>query len=65
MFCIGAEFGDGGIFNLPGENPVAICIEYEDELGNDCSPLNSVYLQVGTNKTCIVKNYIISSLVID
>ncbi|MDR4512421.1 MAG: hypothetical protein MRJ93_12040 [Nitrososphaeraceae archaeon] len=36
-----------------------ICIEYEDEQGNDCS---TTTIAAGEDKTCIVKNYIRSAI---
>jgi hypothetical protein len=51
-------FDDGGTLLRTTANPelsYTICIEYEDEQGNDCSTLA---LAAGEDKTCTVKNYI-------
>jgi hypothetical protein len=51
-------FDDGGTLlntNADPELRYTICIEYEDEQGNDCSTLT---LAGGEDKTCTVKNYI-------
>jgi len=50
-----AGFDDGGNSLTSGTNYQAICFEYEDEQGNDCS---TVTLATGEDKTCTVKNYI-------
>jgi Collagen triple helix repeat (20 copies) len=57
--CIGLGFDGGGAVITRGPNQVGynICFEYEDEQGNDCS---NVTLAAGEEKTCTVKNYIIS-----
>jgi hypothetical protein len=57
--CIGLGFDGGGALLTRGPNQVGynICFEYEDEQGNDCS---NVTLAAGEEKTCTVKNYIIS-----
>jgi hypothetical protein len=57
--CIGLGFDGGGVVITRGPNQVGynICFEYEDEQGNDCS---NVTLAAGEEKTCTVKNYIIS-----
>src|SRR5215208_1347459 len=63
--CIGLGFDGGGrFFTNPNPNPnnsaatfYDICFEYEDEQGNDCS---NVTLARGEEKTCTVKNYIVS-----
>ena len=56
--------GGGEFFTNPNTNPnnptataYTICFEYEDEQGNDCS---TVTLAAGEEKTCTVKNYILS-----
>jgi hypothetical protein len=36
----------------------AICLEYKDEQGNNCS---TVILAEGEERTCIVKNYILNA----
>jgi len=41
--------------NADPDRRYIICIEYEDEQGNDCSTLT---LAAGEDKTCTVKNYI-------
>ena len=51
-------FDDGGSLQSTDADPdllYTICIEYEDEQGNDCSTLT---LAAGEDKTCTVKNYI-------
>jgi hypothetical protein len=51
-------FDDGGSLQSTNADPnlfYTICIEYEDEQGNDCSTLT---LAAGEDKTCTVKNYI-------
>jgi len=51
-------FDDGGTLLNTNADPdlsYTICIEYEDEQGNDCSRLT---LAGGEDKTCTVKNYI-------
>ena len=51
-------FDDGGTLLNTNADPdllYTICIEYEDEQGNDCSTLT---LAGGEDKTCTVKNYI-------
>jgi hypothetical protein len=51
-------FDDGGTLLNTNADPdllYTICIEYEDEQGNDCSTLT---LAGGEDKTCMVKNYI-------
>jgi hypothetical protein len=51
-------FDDGGTLQNTNADPdlsYTICIEYEDEQGNDCSTLT---LAGGEDKTCTVKNYI-------
>jgi hypothetical protein len=55
--CIDAGFPDGGALYNDRARILyqSICIEYEDEQGNDCS---TVTLAAGEEKTCIVKNYI-------
>ena len=57
--CIGLGFDGGGALITSGPDGVGynICFEYEDEQGNDCS---NVTLAAGEEKTCTVKNYIIS-----
>lgn len=51
-----AGFDDGGILlNNNADIFYAICFEYEDEQGNDCS---TVALAAGEHKICTVKNYI-------
>jgi hypothetical protein len=63
--CTSLGFDGGGEFftnpNPNQNNPTAtfytICFEYEDEQGNDCS---NVTLARGEEKTCTVKNYILS-----
>jgi len=63
--CMSLGFDGGGQFftnpNPNQNNPTAtsytICFEYEDEQGNDC---NNVTLARGEEKTCTVKNYILS-----
>ena len=58
--CIDFGFDGGGeLFrNTPGLVFYKICFEYEDEQGNDCS---NVTLAAGEEKTCTVKNYILSA----
>ena len=58
--CIGLGFdGGGSLFtNNPDRVFYNICFEYEDEQGNDCS---NVTLAAGEEKTCTVKNYILSA----
>ena len=57
--CVNDQgFDDGGTLSNTNVNPdtdYAICFEYEDEQGNDCSTLT---LAAGENKLCTVKNYI-------
>ena len=51
-------FDDGGTLLNTNASPdlsYIICIEYEDEQGNDCSTLA---LAAGEDKRCTVKNYI-------
>ena len=49
-------FDDGGTLeNTNAAFNYIICIEYEDEQGNDCKTLT---LAAGEEKTCTVKNYI-------
>ena len=57
--CIGLGFDGGGSLstNTPDRVSYNICFEYEDEQGNDCS---NVTLTAGEEKTCTVKNYILS-----
>lgn len=51
-------FDDGASLRLiPEFIGYAICFEYEDEQGNDCSTLT---LQSGEDKICTVKNYIVA-----
>jgi hypothetical protein len=58
--CIDFGFdGGGSLFRTtPGRVFYNICFEYEDEQGNDCS---NVTLAAGEEKTCTVKNYILSA----
>jgi hypothetical protein len=51
------RFSDGGdSFNTTSHvDYIAICFEYKDEQGNNCSTIS---LAAGEEKTCIVKNYI-------
>jgi hypothetical protein len=55
--CInGNEFTDGGDLQNEEERiGYTICIEYEDEQGNDCS---TITLAAEESRTCTVKNYI-------
>jgi hypothetical protein len=55
-----AGFTDGGSLQT-SSNIVydAICFEYEDEQGNDCS---TITLAAGESRTCTVKNYIWSAV---
>lgn len=56
--CRNLGFDDGGTLLYTNADPdrrYIICIEYEDEQGNDCSTLT---LAAGEDKTCTVKNYI-------
>ena len=56
--CDALGFDDGGSLRLiPEFIGYAICFEYEDEQGNDCSTLT---LQSGEDKICTVKNYIVA-----
>ena len=57
--CMDLGFdGGGSLFtNTPDRVSYNICFEYEDEQGNDCS---NVTLAAGEEKTCTVKNYILS-----
>ena len=63
--CTSLGFDGGGEFftnpnpnqNTPTATFYSICFEYEDEQGNDCS---NVTLARGEEKTCTVKNYILS-----
>ena len=45
----------GGLFNSASNIVYIICLEYEDEQGNDC---NTITLAAGEERTCTVKNYI-------
>jgi len=55
--CKSAGFSDGGIlFNQKKPTQYSICIEYEDEFGNDCS---IVTIDKGEKEVCIVKNHIV------
>ena len=55
--CTGNGFDGGGAFiNTITSSRYDICIEYEDEQGNDCS---TVTLAAGQERTCTVKNYIL------
>jgi hypothetical protein len=58
--CIDFGFdGGGSLFRTtPGRVFYNICFEYEDEQGNYCS---NVTLAAGEEKTCTVKNYILSA----
>ena len=57
--CIIAGFPHGGGFlrnSASGTNYYFICLEYEDEQGDDC---NTITLAAGESRTCTVKNYIL------
>lgn len=55
--CKSAGFSDGGVlFNQKKPTQYSICIEYEDEFGNDCS---IVTIKKGEKEVCIVKNHIV------
>ena len=55
--CDALGFDDGGSLRLiPEFIGYAICFEYEDEQGNDCSTFT---LQSGEDKICTAKNYIV------
>ena len=57
--CESLGFPDGRFLtvgdSLTPRGDYYICIEYEDEQGNDCSTIS---LAAGETRTCIVKNYI-------
>ena len=54
-----AGFDNGGeLFNSTSNTVYIICLEYEDEQGNDC---NTITLAAGEERTCTVKNYIRAS----
>jgi hypothetical protein len=57
--CAERGFPDGGFYRNLDQfiSYDAICYEYEDEQGIDCSEIT---LAAGEQKTCIVKNYIIN-----
>ena len=60
--CKEDGFTDGG--RLDNQNAgirYFICIEYEDEQGNDC---NTITLAAGESRTCTVKNYIKDTYII-
>ena len=52
-------FGGGLLINTATITSNIICFEYEDEQGNDCS---TITLAAEEDKTCIVKNFIYSSI---
>jgi len=57
--CVDKGFSAGG--SLGTQNPYfgySICIQYQDEQGNDCSQTT---VNPGENKVCTVKNYILTS----
>jgi hypothetical protein len=54
--CVRLGFDNGGeLFNSTSNTIYIICLEYEDEQGNDC---NTITLAAGESRTCIVKDYI-------
>ena len=57
--CINLGFDNGGeLLNTTSNTVYIICLQYEDEQGNDCS---TITLTAAEARTCTVKNYILVS----
>lgn len=55
--CVDAGFSDGGsLYNGKEPTLYSICVEYDDEHGNDC---RMTIVNSGEKKVCIVKNHIV------